>query len=214
MHLNGTYKISIHDLPTASDSARQQLVVRLAAGDPSISMISLDPIYVPEFAQAGFLEPVPKQDAPVVTKDAFQPAINAATWDGKLFGVPWEGNVQLLWYSKAVVKAEGLDMSKPVTWDQIIDAAQADHKTVAEQGALYEGYAVWINALVQSAGGKIVENPGAQANELKLGLDSKAGEIAASIIEKMVKSEVSSPALSTAEEAQAWHCSRVQVPRR
>jgi multiple sugar transport system substrate-binding protein len=96
-----------------------------------------------------------------------------------------------------------LDAAKPLTWDQIIDIAQADHKTVAAQGALYEGYAVWINALIASAGGKIVENPGAQPNQLKLGLDSKAGETAAAIIAKMVKAGVSGPALSTAEESQS-----------
>jgi multiple sugar transport system substrate-binding protein len=200
---NGEYKITTHQLPVSSDSARQQLVVRLAAGDSSISMISLDPIYIPEFAQAGFLEQIPDSDAAAVTKNAFQPAINAARWDGKLYGVPWQGNVQLLWYSKPVVKAEGLDMAKPVTWDQIIDAAKADHKTIAAQGALYEGYAVWINALVQSAGGKIVLNPGAQPDKLELGLDSKAGETAAAIIAKMVSAGVSGPALSTEEEAQS-----------
>ncbi len=43
------------------------------------------------------------------------------------------------------------------------------------QASLYEGYTVWINALIAGAGGQIVENPGAIAKDLKLGLDTTAG---------------------------------------
>ena len=94
-------------------------------------------------------------------------------------------------------------MSKPVTWDQIIDAAQKAGKTVGVQADLYEGYTVWINALISGAGGKIVENPGAQANDLQLGLNTPAGQDAAAIIQKVVKDGVGGPALSTSEETQA-----------
>jgi multiple sugar transport system substrate-binding protein len=76
-------------------------------------------------------------------------------------------------------------------------------KTVGVQAALYEGYTVWINALVEGAGGHILDNPGADAKQTKLGLDTQAGTDAAAIIQKLVKSGVAGPALSSAEEGQS-----------
>ncbi len=38
--------------------------------------------------------------------------------------IPFWANTQLLWYRKSVVEKAGLDMSKPVTWDQIMNVAR------------------------------------------------------------------------------------------
>ena len=94
--------------------------------------------------------------------------------------VPFWANTQLLWYRKSVAKAAGLDMTKPVTWEQLIEAAGQGSKTLGVQGQRYEGY----DRLDQrpgriGAGGHILENPGATADQVKLGLDSQAGTEAA-----------------------------------
>src|ERR1700712_4807177 len=57
----GKYKISTNVLPNDASAQRQQLVTRLAAKDASISLMSLDPVFVGEFAEAGFLADVPAQ---------------------------------------------------------------------------------------------------------------------------------------------------------
>ena len=62
----------------------------------------------------------------------------------------------MLWYRKSFAQKAGLDMSQPVTWDQIIQAAADNGGTVAVQANKYEGYVVWINALVSGAGGTLV----------------------------------------------------------
>ena len=59
---------------------------------------------------------------------------------------------------------------------------------------------MWINALVSGAGGKLVENPGATYENIKLGLDSGAGKKAASIINKVATSGVGGPALGSSDE--------------
>ncbi len=56
---HGAYKITTHILPNDASQQRQQLVMRLAAKDASIDMMSLDPVFVAEFAEAGFLATVP-----------------------------------------------------------------------------------------------------------------------------------------------------------
>ena len=200
---NGQYNISTNVLPTDASQQRQQLVTRLAAKDDSIDLMSLDPVFVAEFAEAGFLAPIPDGDVAAFTKDIVAPAVQASTWKGKLVTAPFWANTQLLWYRKSVAQQAGLDMTKPVTWEQIISAAQKAHKTVGVQAKLYEGYTVWINALVAGAGGKIVDNPGAVAKDLKLGLDSQAGTDAAQIIRSVVSDGVGGPSLSSNDEAGA-----------
>jgi multiple sugar transport system substrate-binding protein len=199
---HGRYKITTNILPNDASQQRQQLVTRLAAKDSSIDLMSLDPVFVSEFAEAGFLADVPSRYQQTFTTDIVKPAVQASTWKGKLVAAPFWANTQLLWYRKSIAKANGLDMTKPVTWQQIIDAAKKSHRTVGVQADLYEGYTVWINALVAGAGGKIVENPGAVAKNLKLGLNTPQGKAAAKVIEQLAHQGVGGPALSTTEEPQ------------
>jgi multiple sugar transport system substrate-binding protein len=200
---NGAFKIKTQLLPNDASQQRQQLVTRLAAKDGSIDLMSLDPVFIAEFAEAGFFAPIPQADDAAFTNNIVAPAVQASTWGGKLVAAPFWANTQVLWYRKSIAQAAGLDMTQPVTWDQIIDAAQKAGKTVGVQADLYEGYTVWINALISGAGGKIVQNPGAQAKDLKLGLSTPAGEAAAAIIEKLTKAGVGGPSLSTNEEPQS-----------
>ncbi len=58
---DGRYRIETALLPRDASSQREQLIRRLAAKDSSIDLMSLDVIYVPEFAQAGFLADVPDE---------------------------------------------------------------------------------------------------------------------------------------------------------
>ena len=101
----GAYKINTQILPNDASQQRQQLVTRLAAGDSSIDMMSLDPVFVAEFAEAGFLADVPASYKSDFTQDIVKPAVTASTWKGKLVAAPFWANTQLLWYRKSVAKA-------------------------------------------------------------------------------------------------------------
>ncbi|KYH46042.1 extracellular solute-binding protein [Branchiibius sp. NY16-3462-2] len=199
----GKYTITIQQLPNSASDQRIQLLRRLAAGDASMDLMSMDPVFVAEFAEAGYLAPVPESMQAEFTQDRVQSAIDASKWQGKLVAVPFWANTQLLWYRKSVAAKAGLDMSKPVTWDQLISAAQKTNTKIGVQSSLYEGYMVWINALISGAGGKIVENPGARYDELKLGLDSQAGRDAAKIIQQVASTGVGGPAMGSSTETEA-----------
>ena len=197
----GRYRIETALLPRSASDQREQLLRRLAAKDSSIDLMSLDVAFVPEFSEAGFLAPIPKTAVPALTEDAVAPAVASATWKGRLVATPMWANTQLLWYRKSVARRAGLDPSKTlVTWGQIVEAARESHTTVAVQAKRYEGYTVLVNALVESAGGHIIENPGAGADDLELGLDSPAGDRAAAIIQEIAHSGVAGPSLSTEDE--------------
>ena len=100
--------------------------------------MSLDPVFIAEFAEADFLAPVPDDVAQATTQDVVQGAIDASTWKDELVAIPFWANTQLLWYRKSVAEAAGLDMSQPVTWEQIMQAAQDQDKLLAVQGAKAE----------------------------------------------------------------------------
>jgi len=198
---DGAYRLKTVLQPRDAPGQREQLVRRLAAGDTSIDLMSLDPPFIPEFANAGFLAPVPEDVAAVVTKDVAEGAVAGASFGGELVTVPFWANTQLLWYRKSVAEAAGLDMSQPVTWEQIIDAAQEQDVTVAVQGTRAESLTVWINALVTSAGGEILENPDEEDPQAVVpSLDTDAGRTAAQIMADLSAAGVGGPQYSNADE--------------
>lgn len=195
---DGRYRIVTSGLPTQAASQREQLARRLAAHDSSLDIMSLDPPFIPELAS--FLAPMPDDVAAVVSQDVTKSALQGASWEGHLVTAPFWANTQLLWYRKSVAQAAGLDMTQQVTWDQIIEAATSQDKLLGVQGIKAESLTVWVNALVASAGGAIVENPEAPQDEIKIGLDSDAGRAAATILQDISRSGVGGPGLPTEDE--------------
>ena len=200
---NGAYRIETSVLPNDATAQREQLVRRLAAKDASIDLMSLDPPFIPEFAAAGFLRPFTDAEARELTAGVLSGPIESGTWNGRLVAAPFWANSQLLWYRKSVTQRAGLDpASQPVTWDQIIKAASDTGTTVGVQANLYEGFMVWISALVASAGGQILENPEA-GKDVRPAIDSPAGRQAAAVVRQLGRSPAADPALSTADEEAA-----------
>ena len=181
------YTIKTELLPQSATEQRIQLLRRLVAEDSSISLMSLDPIFTAEFAEAGFLEPLPDDVAGDLEQGTLQGAIDGATWNDQLVAAPLWANTQTLWFRKSLAKKAGLDMTKPVTWDQIIDAASENDATVGVQANKYEGYVVWINALVEGAGGDIVSQT-EKGPDASVDIGGEAGTKAAEIVSKLAGS--------------------------
>lgn len=197
---DGKYRIETSLLPSDAATQREQLARRLAAGDTSLDIMSLDPPFIPELAEPGFLAPVPQKTADKTTKNTLDGALAGAKWKDELVTVPFWANTQILWYRKSVAEAAGLDMTKSVTWDQLIKATQEEKKYLGVQGALAESMTVWVNALVESSGGHIVQNPEAAADDVELGLETEAGKKAAEIVSAIGKKGLGSPGLPTQAE--------------
>ncbi|MFF5295278.1 extracellular solute-binding protein [Paractinoplanes globisporus] len=200
---NGAYKVDVQVLPTDASQQREQLVRRLAAKDSSIDVMSLDPPFVAEFANAGFLKPFDAQDEQSLTEGVLKGPLTTASWKNQLVAAPFWANTQLLWYRKSVASAAGIDPTAPdFTWDKMIEAASGQKKVIGVQANRYEGYMVWINALVVSAGGEIVTNVEA-GKDAKPAIDSPAGDEAARIVGDLARSPAAPPAMSNAGEEEA-----------
>src|SRR3954465_9570341 len=89
---NGKYTITTQVLPQDANEQRIQLARRLAAEDSGIDIMSIDPPFSAEFANAGFLAPIPQDLQDKLEQQSFKGATAAATWDGKLVVAPFWSN--------------------------------------------------------------------------------------------------------------------------
>jgi multiple sugar transport system substrate-binding protein len=191
----GKYKISYQTLPQASDGQRQQLVRRLVAHDPSIDIMGLDVTWEAEFAEAGLIVPWTGTYKAQAEAGTLKPALETATWNGQLVAVPDNTNTQLLWYRSDLVP------KPPATWAEMIAdaeqlAKQGKPHYIEIQGAQYEGATVWLNTMIASAGGSILN---ASASAPSLGAPAVK---ALSIMKQLADSPAADPSMSVQMENQ------------
>src|SRR4051812_9894694 len=188
----GRYKIAMFPVGNSADATRELFVRRLSAGDKNMDIINMDTIYTPEFAEAGWMRELTGNEKKDALDDVLAGPAASVTWKNKVYGIPTNTNVQLLWYRKDLVP------NPPKTWDEMIKMAKAlpaGQGNILEQGQKYEGYVVWFNNLVASAKGKIVNVDGSPAL-------NQAAVTAARIIHSVATSGRADPSLSTAQEDQ------------
>ncbi|HEU4944843.1 MAG TPA: extracellular solute-binding protein, partial [Solirubrobacterales bacterium] len=153
----GRYVVEPEFLPTEASQQREQLVRRLGADDSSIDIVGMDVIWTGEFANAGWVEEWTGPLKSKATEKVFPGVIETASFEGKLYAAPFNTNTQLLWYRKDLVK------QPPRTWDEMIDQAErlgrANAGTIQVQANRYEGFTVWANALIESAGTQLLSGP-------------------------------------------------------
>ncbi len=190
---DGRYEITPEFLPTDASQQREQLVRRLGAEDPSIDIVGMDVIWTGEFANAGWVEPWQGKLKKQVTEKVFPNVIEAASFEDDLYAAPFNTNTQLLWYRKDLVP------KPPTTWDQMIEQAEElkEAGTIQVQANRYEGFMVWANALIESAGTPILSGP--ETVDLEQGPTEKA----LAVMGRLATSSAAPPSLSTSDEDSA-----------
>jgi multiple sugar transport system substrate-binding protein len=153
-------KVTVIYLPDESDEQHAQLAENLQARSDVYDVMSLDVIWTAEFASNNWIIPVSPGLVPLT--DLLRPAVDTATFDGKLYAVPFTSNAGLLYYRSDLVRRP------PSTWAQLA----RDARTIAPrhhmagyagQFAAYEGLTVNFAEAVQSAGGAILSADGSRA---------------------------------------------------
>ena len=81
--------------------------------------------------------------------------LETATFEHELYASPVNTNTQLLWYRKDLVP------KPPKTWEEMIRMAEElpEAGQIQVQAERYEGYTVWVNSLITSAGTEILSGP-------------------------------------------------------
>jgi multiple sugar transport system substrate-binding protein len=150
----GRYRIEYVRLPTDANQQRELVVRRLAAKDSDIDIIGMDVIWTAEFAEAEWIKPWTGADEREAMAGKLEGPLKTVQYRGRVWAIPFTTNTQLLWYRKDLIK------QPPQTWDAVIDAAAKERTAVEVQGNQYEGLTVWVNALINGAGGQIVDERG------------------------------------------------------
>ncbi|MFI6010608.1 ABC transporter substrate-binding protein [Streptomyces sp. NPDC051243] len=157
-------KVTLVELPDSADETRAQMITDLRDGDDGggrFDMLNIDVSWTSEFAAQGWIRPLPRDRFPLGT--FLPPVVDTATYDGRLYAVPYVTNAGLLLYRKDILAKEGLD--PPRTWAELEKQA----KTVAPKYGLdgyagqflpYEGLTVNAAEAVYSAGGSILGDEG------------------------------------------------------
>ena len=185
----GAYTIDYVRLPTDADQQRELVARRLAAEDSDIDIVGMDVIWTAEFAEAGWIKQWKGADAEKAREGVLEGPLRTAEYQDELWAAPFTSNTQLLFYDKSKVDAP------PETCDEMIDQAAKLKKGIEVQAARYEGYTVWVNSLVNSAGGSLVDEEG----NVKIGPETRK---AAQII-KRVAEEAAPAGMSNNKEDQA-----------
>jgi multiple sugar transport system substrate-binding protein len=186
---NGRYSINYVRLPTNADQQRELVARRLAAEDSDIDIVGLDVNWTAEFAEAGWILPWDGEKEQIASEGKLEGPLLTTQYQDKTWAIPLTTNTQLLWYRKDRVD------KVPETWDEMIDMAAESGRSIEVQAARYEGFTVWINTLVASQGGQIVDENGDVA------VDETTNR-AAEII-KRVATEAAPPGMSNNREDQA-----------
>lgn len=126
--------VTLNELP--EEEFFKKTTIELSSGKPSFDVFFLNQGFVPQYAQAGWLEPLQKYiDDPSLTNKTeydfadFPPAsLVRPTFQGTLYGIPASVEPQIMFYRKDIL--EQLKIPVPKTMDELYAAAVRIKKEV------------------------------------------------------------------------------------
>ncbi|MEU6882690.1 ABC transporter substrate-binding protein [Streptomyces sp. NPDC046712] len=154
-------KVTLVELPDSADETRAQMITDLRSGGGRFDLLNIDVAWTSEFAAAGWIAPLERGRFPL--ESFLPPVVDTATYDGRLYAVPYVTNAGMLFYRKDVLDREG--QRPPRTWAEL----ERQARTVAPKYGLggyagqflpYEGLTVNAAEAVYSAGGTILGDEG------------------------------------------------------
>ena len=127
-------------LPASSDQQHQYYAMNLDGGRAPFDLLGIDTIWAQEFAKAGWIAPLDGLLAPAEQEEFFRGPIEAATFNGRLYAVPWYVDAGVLYYRRDLLDRHGLE--PPHTWLELVRAAKVvleAEPTSALTGFVWQG---------------------------------------------------------------------------
>lgn len=149
-------------LPASTDEQHQFYVINLEGKSADFDVISMDVIWVQEFAKAGWIRDLTSVFSSQEIADFFPGPIRAVSYKGKIFAIPWYIDAGVLYYRKDLLEKYGL--SPPKTWYQLVDIASTITKKEKDtygfiwQGKQYEGLVCNVLEYLWGNGGSVLKN--------------------------------------------------------
>ena len=161
------------------EALHDKIVTAAASKAGTYDVVLMDCIWPAEFAAAGFIKDVSDLVTPDMRNDIWKGALEAVTYQGKLYGMPWLNDVLYLYYNDELLKKAGYD-HPPKTWTELKDMAMAakDKKLVDFPMIEYfqqdEGLTIAYAYYLAAFGGKFFDennSPAFNSPEGKAALD-------------------------------------------
>ncbi|MER5466031.1 ABC transporter substrate-binding protein [Streptomyces sp. NPDC002668] len=181
-HSRPDEKVTLVELPDSADETRAQMISELRSGSDRFDVLNIDVAWTSEFAAAGLISPLRPSRFPLNTFLA--PVVDTATFDGRLYAVPYVTNAGLLYYRKDILERAG--ERPPRTWAELARQARRIAPEYGMDGYAgqflpYEGLTVNATEAVHSAGGSILRDDGAlvtvDSAAARAGLEFLAGGV-------------------------------------
>lgn len=159
---NPDIRVRDETLPASTDEQHQFYVVNLEGKSTDIDVLSLDVIWVPEFARAGWLRDVSEVLANGEQRAFFPGPMQAVMYENRLYAVPWYIDAGLLYYRADLLKEYGRTV--PKTWEELVETAKeitSREKNLYGfiwQGKQYEGLVCNVLEFIWSNGGMVLED--------------------------------------------------------
>lgn len=188
-------------LPSSSDQQHQFYIISLEGRSADFDLMSLDVIWVQEFARAGWVRDL-SHLLPPQEREAFFPGpIDAALFEDRAYAIPWFLDAGLLYYRTDLLEKYRLD--PPRTWADLADAARTVLRGEGDprlrgyvwQGKQYEGLICNVLEVIWSAGGEVLDEEG------KVVLAGAEATFALTFLRDLIGEKgVSPPMVTTADE--------------
>ena len=159
---NPDIKVMDEALPASTDEQHQFYAINLEGKAPDFDVLSMDVIWVPEFARAGWLLDISSALQEEERIGFFKGPMDAVTYKGKVYAIPWYIDAGVLYYRKDLLQKYGF--YPPQTWDEllktskIITAGEKDLYGFIWQGKQYEGLVCNVLEYFWSNGGDVLKN--------------------------------------------------------
>jgi multiple sugar transport system substrate-binding protein len=190
-------------LPSSTDQQHQFYVISLEGRSSEFDVVSMDVIWVQEFARAGWIRDLSHVLPQEERKEFFAGPMSAVTFEDQVYAIPWYIDAGLLYYRTDLLEKYGL--TPPDTWQDLVQIAQTILNEEKDpylrgfvwQGKQYEGLICNVLEYVWSAGGSVLNAQG------EVTLASDQGREALTFMRDLVKRYGVSPSMVTTADEEA-----------
>lgn len=200
---NPGIKVKDETLPATTDEQHQFYVINLEGRSSDFDVLSMDVIWVPEFARAGWLRDLSNMLSEKDKDDFFPGPMQAVTYKDRVYAIPWYIDAGVLYYRKDLLEKYGF--TPPQTWQELVKIAQF---IISREDGLY-GF-IWqgkqYEGLVCNALEYLWSNEGDVLKDGKAVIDSPENIYALSFMRDLIaKYKITPPLVTTAIEEPTRH---------
>jgi multiple sugar transport system substrate-binding protein len=114
----GKYKVIFQQGNTDTGQRLDKLRTQFQAGGENIDVILGDVIWTAELAESGWISDLSDRFPESKQRQFLPGSVEAITFNGKPYGMPWFTDTGLLYYRKDLLKKSGFN-DPPKTWDEL-----------------------------------------------------------------------------------------------